>query len=453
MSPLTFATRTLYAPGHFGNSYESMGDNEFRARLTEWRDWGFNEYSDWFDPANCADPYVEPLYDLGRVLRDAKKRHFVIAQQLGMPGVLVLTPNTVFQEQIQPDLQATKTERIFGQLVCPSVPRGRDIILRNHENWFKDLAETGVKLRALAACPYDFGGCACDKCNPWILTFARLCREIHAIAERYHPDIEMRFVGWWWSAEEHRLFADWADAEAPGWVKSITQHIPYDQSDVADVPLPRGCERQAFVHISYAEGAAPRDFYGHLGPLIAADRIERTLHALKQRGCTGWMAYTEGVYDDVNKAMLAGLSAGRFATADDVLRDYVRRYLEADPAKTEAWIGWLRRWGFPYEADVARAAREYESLRAEPVPAGPAHWRLRQWESKLRMMQQHFAVLAAPEGSAARRTAAEAFWAENEKLNREVYGLGLQRHIFSRNFSPVQWQHTLEKERWTLTEA
>jgi hypothetical protein len=68
-------------------------------------------------------------------------------------------------------------------------------------------------------------------------------------------------------------------------------------------------------------------------------------------------------------------------------------------------------------------------------------------------MQQHFAVLAAPEGSAARRTAAEAFWAENEKLNREVYGLGLQRHIFSRNFSPVQWQHTLEKERWTLTEA
>ena len=453
MSPLTFATRTLYAPGHFGNSYESMGDNEFRARLTEWRDWGFNEYADWFDPANCADPYVEPLYDLGRVLRDAKKRHFVIAQSLGLPGVLVLTPNTVFQEQIQPDVSATKTERIFGQLVCPSVPRGRDLILRNHENWFKDLAETGVKLRALAACPYDFGGCACDQCNPWILTFARLCREIHAIAERYHPDIEMRFVGWWWSAEEHRLFADWADAEAPGWVKSITQHIPYDQSDVAGVPLPRGCERQAFVHISYAEGAAPRDFYGHLGPLIAADRIERTLQALKQRGCTGWMAYTEGVYDDVNKAMLAGLSAGRFAAVDDALRDYVRRYLETDPAKTEAWIGWLRRWGFPYDADVARAAREFEVLRNEPVPAGPEHWRLRQWESKLRMMQQHFAVLAAPEGSAARRTAAEAFWAENEKLNREVYGLGLQRHIFSRNFSPVQWQHTLEKERWTLTEA
>jgi hypothetical protein len=285
------------------------------------------------------------------------------------------------------------------------------------------------------------------------LTFARLCREIHALAAQHHPGIEMRFIGWWWSAEEHRQFADWADAEAPGWAKSITLHIPYDQSDVADVPLPRGCERQAFVHISYAEGAAPRDFYGHLGPLIAADRLERTLQALKARGCTGWMAYTEGVYDDVNKALVAGLSAGRFATADAALRDYVRRYLEPDPAQTEAWTGWLRRWGFPYDADVARAAREFQALRPLPVPEGPAHWRLRQWESKLRMMQQHFAVLAAPEGSSARRAAAEAFWAEHERLTREVYGLGLQRHIFSRNFSPIQWQHALEKERWTLPEA
>ncbi len=446
----TFATRTLYAPGHFGNSYESMGDNEFRARLTEWRDWGFNEYADWFDPANCGDPYVKPYYDLGWVLRDAKKRHFAIAQSLGLPCVLVLTPNTVFQEQCLPDVQAVKSERIFGQLVCPSVPRGRDVILRNHENWFKDLAASGVKLRALAACPYDFGGCACEKCSPWILTFARLCREIHAVAERHHPGVEMRMIGWWWSAEEHRLFADWADAEAPGWVKSITLHIPYSESDVAGVPLPRGCERQAFFHIGYAEGTEPRDLYGHLGPVIAAARIERTLQALKQRGCTGWMAYSEGVFDDVNKALLAQLSAGLQPTPDAVLQAYARDYLGADAARAPAWAAWLRAWGFPYDADVARLEREFNAL----LPASdPANWRFRQWESKLRMMRQHFAVLAAPEGSPARRTAAEAFWAEHEKLTREVYGLGLQRHIFSRDFSPVKWQHALEKERWTLTEA
>lgn len=237
-------------------------------------------------------------------------------------------------------------------------------------------------------------------------------------------------------------------------MKSITQHIPYDQSDVADVPLPRGCARQVFFHISYAEGAEPRDFYGHLGPTIAAERIPRTLAALQTRGCTGWMAYTEGLYDDVNKMLLAGLSAGKHATPDDVLRAYVRQYLDPDATKTEAWVGWLRRWGFPFDADITRALREIEELHPGPVPDRPADcWRLRQWELKPRMMQHHFAVLAAPENSAARRDAAEAFWAEHEKLTREVYGLGLQRHIFCRDFSTIKWQHEVEKKRWTLTEA
>ena len=208
MNTPLFATRTLYAPGHFGNGYEMMGDNEFHGLLTQWKEWGFNEYSDWFDPVNCADPYTSFLYDFGNAQVDAKKRRFGIAQKMGLPCVLVITPNMVFQEQCLPEVEATKSERIFGQLVCPSKPAGREIILRNHENWFRDLAESGVKLHALSAAPYDFGGCACKKCNPWILTFAELCREIHATAEKYHPGIEMRMVGWWWQPEEHRLFAE-----------------------------------------------------------------------------------------------------------------------------------------------------------------------------------------------------------------------------------------------------
>ena len=62
MNTPLFATRTLYAPGHFANSYEVMGDNEYRALLTDWKAWGFNEYATWFNVANCADPYTEPLY-------------------------------------------------------------------------------------------------------------------------------------------------------------------------------------------------------------------------------------------------------------------------------------------------------------------------------------------------------------------------------------------------------
>ena len=398
MNTPLFATRTLYAPGHFGNGYEMMGDNEFRDLLTEYISWGFNEYSDWFDPYNCADPYDSFLYGFGNAQVEAKKRRFAIAQKMGLPCVLVITPNMAFQEQCLPEVAAEKSERVFGQLVCPSIPAGREIILRNHENWFRDLAEAGIKLNALAAAPYDFGGCLCEKCNPWILAFAELTREIHAIAEKYHPGIEMRMVGWWWEPKEHRLFAEWADANAPGWVKSISQHIPYTDCDVADVPLPKGCERQAFIHISYAEEAEPRDVYGHLGPVIAADRLERTLAALHARGCTGWMAYTEGIYDDVNKALVAQISAGQ-----------------------------------------QQAGLQLAKLRGSEDGIAATSWRIKQWEVKTRLLAQSAAVMATEPDSISREQAIEDYWAVHEEMIRDVYRLGLQYVIFGRPSSPCPW--------------
>lgn len=445
MNTPLFPTRTLYAPGHFANSYEVMGDQEYRARLTEWKGWGFNEYATWFNPANCADPYVEPLYELGQSHRVSIKQHFRIAEEVGLPCVLLITPNVVFQEQCQPDVEATKSGRIFGQLVCPSNPSGREIILRNHENWLRDLAEAGVKLHALTGCPYDNGGCACESCTPWLVTFGELCREIFVIAEKYHPGIEMRMVGWWWQAEEHRVFAEWADAHAPGWVKSITQHIPYEDHDVADVPLPKGCARQAFVHISYAEASEPRDSYAHLGPVIGAERLERTVRALHARGCTGWMAYSEGVFDDVNKRVLANLSAGLRENSTEILRDYVSEYLAPATARIDEWVAWLQRWGWPFDNDTTQSLADLAKLHDE---AATDHWRFRQWELKAELMHQHSLVKVAGENTPAGREAIEGFWAVHEKIMRGVYGLGPQRHGFAKYFSPVFWQKTERHKIW-----
>ncbi len=439
MNTPLFKTRTLYAPGHFGNGYEMMGENEFREHLSEWKTWGFNEYSDWFDPVNCADPYASFLYDFGNAQVDAKKRRFAIAQEMGLPCVLLITPNMVFQEQCLPEVEAVKAERIFGQLVCPSIPAGREIILRNHENWFRDLAEAGVTLHALTACPYDFGGCACDQCNPWIITFAELSREIYAVAEKYHPGIEMRMVGWWWQAEEHRFFAEWADAHAPGWVKSIAQHIPYTDSDVADVPLPKGCERQAFVHISYAEESEPRDVYGHLGPVIAAERLERTLAALHAQGCTGWMAYTEGIYDDVNKALVAQISSGKQSSGEGVLTDYAQRYLGASQGNISVWVSWLRSWGIPYDVDTQKAGEQLVALRDDSDNEATSSWRFKQWEGKSQLLTKSAAVMATEPDSTAREQAIANYWTVHEKLMRDVYRLGLLRVIFGRPSSPCPW--------------
>jgi len=439
-----FPVRMLYAPGHFGNSYEVAGDNEMRELLTDARHWGFTHYADWFDTVDCSDPFASRLVNMGDALWERKKAHFRTAQAVGLKCVLTMTPNHVYIDQCLPDILAKKGGRIFGQLICPSKPKARQVILRNYAKLFADLAKSGVRLSGLTACPYDYGGCGCDACKPWILTFARLCREIHAIALKHHPGIEMHFVGWWWSAAEHRQFAKWADAEAPGWAKSIALHIPYGRVDVSDAPLPKGCQRWAFVHIGYAEEASPRDVYGHLGPVIAADRLQRTVAALGKHGCTGVMAYSEGIYEDVNKALLAGMGSGRYATADDVLEAYAAHHFGADPATARRWAAWLRAWGKPFTADTAKATKGLDTLIAtKPTPS----WRLAQWEAKTKLMALNAKVGKGTKWTPERLAAADAFWAEKERLNRRIYGLGFLRHGLNRSYTPIAWYRSWAKHR------
>jgi hypothetical protein len=433
----------MYAPGHFGNWYECAGIFEMRDVLAEAKHWGFNRYSDWFDMIDCADPFDnDHQYDLGNALWDRKKAHFKSAQALGLPCNLLITPNHVYYNQLRPDWLAKRKKRIFGQLICPSIPGAREAILKNYENLLKDLRSAGIRLAGVAFGPYDYGGCACEKCKPWIKTYAALSYEIYRIAQKYHPGVEMHHIGWWWSKSEHEIFAKWADAEAPGVVKSIALHILYGQTTVSDVPLPKGCERRAFVHISYADKAKPRDMYGHFGPLIAPNRLAKTVADLRKQGVVGVMAYCEGVFEDVNKALLAGMFMGDYETADAVLVDYAKRYFGADASQAKRWADWLADWGDPFARDATAALREMETLPGERMD-----WRRRQWELKAQMFQAHQEIMKRRSWTPERLAYADAFLAAREECHRRVWGLGPQRHIFSRRFLPVSWYGSWAKHQ------
>ncbi len=433
----------LYAPGHFGNSYEVVGVEEMRRILTEAKHWGFNRYGDWFDMLDCVDPFVnERQYDLGNALWDAKKAHFRTAQSLGLPCDLIITPNHVYRDQLRPQWLAERKPRIFGQLICPSKPAARKVILDNYANLFEDLSAAGVRLSGLASAPYDYGGCACKACQPWIKTFAVLSHDIFKIARKHHPGIELHFVGWWWSKEEHEIFAKWADREIPGLVKSIPLHIPYGKTKVGDVPLPNGCERRAFVHIGYADRAKPRDMYGHLGPVIASKRLAKTVADLRKQGVTGVMAYSEGVLDDVNKALLAGVFTSRYDHPDAVLVDYAKRYFAAKPAQAKRWAAWLSRWGEPFGNDATAALRELPTLSGDP-----SDWRRKQWALKARMLQAHQAIVKGRSWTPERLKQVQAFWSAQEACHRGLWGLGPQRHIFARRYTPLSWYRSWAKHQ------
>lgn len=433
-----FETRELYAVGHFGNSYEAMGDRECRDVLTEAKFWGYNGYLDWFDSDDCRNPFVGGhSYGLGEAHLDAKTRRYAMAQRMGLLCSTLVSPNHVYIDQCAPGVLATLGERVQGQLICPSIPAARATILKNWENLFAHLAKSGVQLEALHACPYDYGGCRCDKCKPWILTFSKLTHEIYEIARKYHPKVNMTMVGWWWTAEEHRLFADWVDQNAPGWVDIMYLHMPYNATKIALVPLPKGCKLGAFVHIGYSDtvGAA-RDIYGHFGPVVAAERIQKSVIDLKAQGVVAVNAYSEGVLDDVNKAILGGLSTGEYQTADEVLEAYARRYFGVDAETAKQWAKWLKAWGKSFDVNTQESAATLEMLLKKTPRGG---WRLRQWELKQQLFAANREIGSGDPWTPERLAAVERFWDIQEQIRRGLWGLPPQRHIFARRFTPVPW--------------
>jgi hypothetical protein len=436
-----FAVRELYAPGHFGNSYEVMGQYEMRRYLAESKRWGFNRYGDWFDMADCSDPFAKPrIVMLGGALWEQKKRNFLTAQALGYDCELILTPNHVFIDQCRPDLLAKKNRRIIGQVICPSNPEARALILKNCENLFADLAAAGVRLKSITSYPYDFGGCDCEKCRPWIITYAKLMRAIHSRAEHFHPKLENHVCGWQWTRQEHEQLAEWADREAPGWIKSIYLHIPYGKTGVTDVPLPKGCERRAFVHIGYSDyfrtGERDRDLYGHFGPVVAPVRMTQTVDDLAKAGVTGVAAYSEGVFDDANKALLVGLASGHYRTADEVLQDYARRHFGAKDPQAAKWAKWLAAWGSPFDVDPREMAEQLQQLTNQ---SNAREWRRRQWELKVDLMRLHKAIGAGKEWTPERLKAVDDFWRVQEQIRRGLWGLGPQRSIFERRCTYAAW--------------
>ncbi|NUP98747.1 MAG: hypothetical protein HUU35_02705 [Armatimonadetes bacterium] len=430
-------TREIYCPAHFGNSYEVMGRREMREYLAETVFWGFTRYGDWFDTIDLSDPYAEPRhYQFAHSLWDRKRAAFQAAQQAGLETSLIITPNHVFVDQVTSANQARQDRPdVFGQLVCPSQPGVRAMIAGNYTNLFRDLAACGVSLTAIAPCPYDYGGCTCEACQPWIVTFAELAGELLSIARRYHPEVELHTVGWWWKPEEHQQFAAYADRALPGEVRSIALHIPYGERQPPVVNMPAGSAVRAFIHNGYADAAEPRDVYGKWGPVAAPRRLPETLANLAERGADGFMAYSEGIYEDVNRAILGALSSGQASDVASVLGEYARRYFGASEAGSSEWAAWLQAWGEPWQADLVAQRALFDRLAATAPPS----WRLEQWACKLRLFELHQQIGEGTTWPASRLAAASEWLDTMEHLQRRVWGVGPLRHIFGEKFMMPAW--------------
>ncbi len=440
---MQFEYRNIYMPAHFGNSFECMADYEMEELLAECKYWGFNAYSDWFDSADLIDPYNNPknFYLLPQALWQRKFSSFRIAEKVGFELELGITPNHVYLNQLEKDLLATpdKEGKIFGQLLCPSNKTARKIILKNYQNLFKDFARRGLRLISLSACPYDYGGCACKKCEPWIITFIKLFLEIGELAERFFDKIALRLIGWWVTEREQLLLKDWLNSYAVNKVASFAAHIKYGECRPANQTiLPDGCALHAFIHIGYGDlPTSTGDVYGKWGAVCAPNRIQKTITELASMGVTGFMAYDEGAFDDVNRALLAGISSGKYRNSLSVLENYVKRYFKIKNKQAVAkFVNWLMEWGNPQKTNL----KEIQSdLRKIKKLIKTNNWRFDQWEKKMQLYLLNEQICSIKGWNSQKESLIKEFFKTRDMLYREVWKLGMVRHVLNPLYTNIPW--------------
>ncbi len=311
--------RGIYFASHFYNYYQEAPLAEVERYVEDLGLWGFNTLHVWFDMHHfkgIQDPAAQSMLARLRVLHSAARR-------IGMRIGLCVLGNEAYADS-PPELRAEINELwAFGVELCPAKPGAADLMLKWFDEEFQAFAD--LKLDSLSIGPYDQGGCTCEKCRPWGGNgFLDMARKIAQVFRNHSPHGKVILVTWLFDHEHHRFKGDWAGlaqrlAGDSSWADYILagthdQRLPaYLQSN----PVPGGLPLVGFPEISM-RGMCPWGGFGanpmprHLAQLWAewGGRVE------------GGFPYSEGLYEDMNKAIMAQLY-WRGQAPEETLRQYI----------------------------------------------------------------------------------------------------------------------------------
>jgi len=279
----------------------------------------------------------------GKEERDATAKRIVdlhlYGKKLGMKaisnaGLTLGFPDTPEEMRAVPPMSSA-----FPYDVCPSAPGGLELILKNNEKRFS-VADQDFKPDYFIFWPYDEGGCACPKCSPWGYNgMFRTAGKMVEFCRKSFPDAKFIY-GTWLFGHKHEdewegLYARLSKGEGP-WCDIL---LADSLSDFPSYPLehgvPEGTSMITFPEISMW-GRYP---WGAFGAIAMPEHFSR-IFGQSEKISSGGLIYSEGIFEDINKALYAGFFWNGNNEWKETLREYCRyEFLSED---TEEFISLIQ---------------------------------------------------------------------------------------------------------------
>lgn len=370
--------RGIYLANHFNNYYEAASPEEIERYIEDLALWGYNllslgfphwQYDSYDDPA--ARRMIEHMH---RLMRTAHQVGMRVSVGVALNGGFRSTPQEM---RCTPVPDPLGRHGNFGVNLCPSKPVAREELLRNWSRLLDEFADPAMDFATFW--PYDEGGCGCADCWPWgARGYLSLGRSVAALIREKRPEIRVIVSTWTfdtppdgeWEAlsralAEDRSWADYIQADA----HEDFPRFPLDQG------VPGGLPMISFPEISMW-GQGPWGGYG-ANPLPA--RLQRLWDQAKGKLCGG-IPYSEGIYEDINKAIVSQL----FWDAERPTMDTVREYaaFEFSPDVADDVVTIVRTFEQNHLRDTIgpsaqEALERAQSVGARLTPQARAGWRWR----------------------------------------------------------------------------
>ena len=208
----------------------------------------------------------------------------------------------------------------LGFNVCISKPNGMEFLCRLREGAIEKLA--GSSPDYFCYWPFDEGGCECDGCKPWGGNgYLRLIERFRAMNNAAFPTAKTIVSTWVFHDDDWEGLYKWLETHDGVDYILADSHTDFPKYPL-EHPTPKGIPIMTFPEISMW-GRAP---WGGYGATALPKRFARLFRQV-ERIADGFMSYSEGLYEDINKEVVNGLYIEPTADTDDILRSYAAYYL------------------------------------------------------------------------------------------------------------------------------
>ncbi len=312
--------RGMYFASHFHNWYQTASEEELVRYIEDLALWGINtlmavypmmQLTGWDDPESEAG-----LNQARKLLRAAKSIGLATTTNSG--NVLFSSPPPELRAAPVPD--PLERHGNLGPTVCPSIPAGRELILKTAAELLERFKDIGIDYVGLG--PYDEGGCGCERCHPWGANgFIRMSRDIVDVARAILPNVKIVVSTWTFDTPPQGEWQALADALA--WDGTWADYIMADaHEDYPRYPLDVGVPGNLPL-INFPEISMWGNFpWGGSGALCLPARLQRLWDQVKHI-VRGGFPYSEGIYEDMSKAIVSQFYWDPNVTARDTLREYI----------------------------------------------------------------------------------------------------------------------------------